>query len=65
MEALKSTLAHVLELVVCLFAAYIVLTLFKVDSDTAKVLVGVVINALAKFARSSDSVPLKDYVNLQ
>ena len=63
MSGLKSTLLHTLELVVCVGVAWFVLTFFSVDSETVKLVVGVVLNALVKFNRASDKSPINDYVN--
>lgn len=63
MDALKSTLAHVLELAVCFLVAWGVLAIFHVDNGTRDLVLGFVLNALAKFVRSHDGIPIGDYVN--
>lgn len=61
--ALISTLLHALELAVCLGAAVLIVRFFHLGSNETAVVVGVVLNALAKFARASDASPLPDFVN--
>lgn len=63
MNALQSTLLHALELALVIIAAYIIAGLFNINSEDMKAIVTVVLAAFVKFARSSDSIPLKDYVN--
>ena len=63
MEALKPTLLHTLELVVVFAIAYGLVVLFKIDTATYQVVVGLVVAALAKFARANEKFPLPDYVN--
>lgn len=63
MESLRSTIIHTVELAVVFGIAFLILRYFQVDSDVSKYLVGIVLGALAKFARANESVPLRDYVN--
>ena len=65
MKDLKLTLIatsfHVLELAVCLVAAVVITRFFKLGTDETGVVIGVVVNSLAKFARTSDMIPISDY----
>lgn len=63
MNAFKSTVLHIIELAVCLGAAYLVLSFYDVDSETRTGILGLVLSGLAKFARASESVPVDDYIN--
>lgn len=62
-ESIKSTLMHVVELVVCLAGSWFVLRLFGNDSATVALVMGIAVNALSKFARSNGEVPYTDFVN--
>lgn len=65
MKDLKATLyvtgLHALELALCLVAAVVVTRLFSLGDDEMGVVVGVAVNALAKFARTSEAIPVPDY----
>ena len=61
--SLLSTLFHTLELVVVVGIAYVLVKVFRVDSSTQQGLIVLVLAALSKFARSSDKIPMPDYVN--
>ena len=54
---------HTLELAVSLIAAVVIMRFFKLGNDEMGVVVGVVVNALSKFARASDLSPVPDFVN--
>ena len=62
---MKSTLLHCLELAVVIALVYGVTKLFPglVPNEAVKDVLLVIIGGLAKFARSSDAVPVVDYVN--
>lgn len=60
---MKSTLMHVLELAICLAGSVFVLKFFKLGSEQTGLIIGVAVNALLKFARTSEAIPLHDYVN--
>lgn len=62
-DALKSTLLHVIELAVCLVAAYSILFLFGAGDEVKTALLTLVLNAVSKFARSNEAIPYKDFVN--
>ncbi len=61
--ALISSALHLLELVVLLGAVWFVLSFFGVDSESAKVLIGLAVSGLVKFSRSFEGIPLPEYVN--
>lgn len=63
MNAFKSTMLHILELAVCLGAAYLVLSFYDVDSETRVGILSLVLAGMAKFARASESIPVDDYIN--
>lgn len=63
MNSFKSTLFHVLEVIVPITGALFIMRFFQLGSDQAAIVVGIAINALSKFARTSDKVPLHDFVN--
>jgi hypothetical protein len=63
MNPLVSTLVHTLELTVVLGAAWVAVSIFGGGSEVMVALTAIVLGALAKFARASDGVPVKDYVN--
>lgn len=63
MSPLKSTLLHGLELAILLIVAYVAKVIFNVHNDVVVNAVVVALGLAVKFARASDSVPLKDYVN--
>lgn len=63
MSALQSTMLHTIELTVCMAAAFIVLHFFGVNDSMKSTILGILVNTLAKFARSSDAVPVNDYIN--
>lgn len=67
-KTILSTLLHLLELLVVAVVAIIIVAvahqLFGIDLKAELVVVlGLVLGGLAKFARSSPSIPLPDYVN--
>ena len=62
-KAGASTLLHVLELVASLLAAFVLIKYFNLDPEKYGLVVGVAVNALAKFARTSSLIPIPDYVN--
>lgn len=59
-NALFSTLIHVIELAVVVAVALILINWLNVDAASIQVLIGLVLAALAKFARASD-LPVPDY----
>jgi len=61
-NAIISTFLHVLELAVCLGAAWVIMQVFDLDSESIGLLIAMAINALSKFTRSSP-LPVKDWVN--
>ena len=63
MDTLKTTLLHTLELAVCIGAAILIVKSLDVDSETVSAIVAILLGALAKFTRASESIPVKDYVN--
>jgi len=62
-NSLLSVLLHVVELVVVVGVVWVVLSFFGVDAESTKLLVAVAVNAVVKFGRAYDKVPLPDYVN--
>lgn len=63
MEALKATLLHTLELAVVLGAGLAVVKLLDLDGESTAAVIALILGALAKFTRASDTIPVKDYVN--
>lgn len=61
-KALKSTIAHTLEIAVVLGVAYIAVNVFEVKSELVTGIVVATLGAAAKYARVSDS-SVPDYVN--
>ena len=59
----KSTMLHVLELVVILIVVYSVNQVFIIDSTLINGVVIAVLSGLTKFARTHEGSPIKDYVN--
>jgi|TARA_Y100000310_G_C20630698_1_gene788487 hypothetical protein len=59
-NALLSTLIHVIELAVVVAIALILIKWLGVDTASVQVLIGLVLAALAKFARASN-LPIPDY----
>ncbi len=62
-QALLSTLMHTVEIAAVILVAYLISKLFHVEGENGQALIGLVLAALAKFARASDSVAVPDYVN--
>lgn len=58
-----STLMHVVELLVTFGVAVGIVKILGIDSETTTIVIGVVVNALAKFSRASDAIPVPDVVN--
>ena len=63
MDSFKPTLLHMVELVIVLAILWVINYFFEVDSASLNGVLLVVLAGLAKFARASDSIPLKDFVN--
>mgnify|MGYP003394981992 CR=1 FL=1 len=64
-QSMLSTLLHLLELAVILALVWVISKVFHVSSEQTQGVILMVLAGLAKFARSSDSVPVADYVNGQ
>jgi len=60
---LFSTLMHVLELLVVVLISWFLISVFKIEAESVKIVVGLVLAALAKFARVSELSPVPDFVN--
>jgi hypothetical protein len=63
MNVLKSTLLHTLEFILVMVLAWAIMELFNLNAESSFLVTGTVITAFVKYARASDKVPLKDYVN--
>jgi hypothetical protein len=63
MSAIKSTLLHAFEVILCLGIGLAILRLFHVGTGQEGVIIGIVVNAFVKWARASDVIPVSDYVN--
>lgn len=61
--ALLATFYHTLELAVCIVAAIVLLRNLNLGTDETRVIIGVAMNALVKFARANPAIPVNDYVN--
>lgn len=64
MSAFKATLLHALELAITFVVAFLVLRFFKVEGEAATLLLTLVLNGLAKFARTTDKLPVPDYTRV-
>ena len=60
-KALIATILHVVELAVCLIGSLALMRYFELSSDQMAIVIGIAVNALAKFARSHPQIPLSDY----
>ena len=62
---MKSTILHLIELAAIVALVWGATKLFPgvIKNEQIQVVLLVVLSALAKFARSSESIPIKDYVN--
>lgn len=63
MKNIKSTLLHSVELLIILVIAFSIIKFFGLNGQGIEVIISVVLGAFVKFARVSDKIPLKDYVN--
>lgn len=63
MKSLKSTLLHSVELLIVLCIAFAIINFFNLGGQGVEIVMSVVLGAFIKFARTSEAVPVKDYVN--
>ena len=63
MAWLKSTIIHVISVVVALGVAYFLVKVLNVDNTTLSAVIALVVLALEKLVRTHPSIPVKDYVN--
>ncbi|MFH1383372.1 MAG: hypothetical protein ABIH47_00215 [Candidatus Omnitrophota bacterium] len=60
-NALLSTAMHVIELLVVVAVAWFLISVLHIDSETWKIVLGLVLASLAKFARANEASPVPDY----
>lgn len=63
MKNFKSTLLHTVELGAVFVCAYLLMRLFKLNSEDVQLLITLLIGATIKYARANEKIPLDDYVN--
>lgn len=62
-EALLRMALHILELVATVGGSWVLLALFDLDTQSRVIVLGLVVNALSKFARTHENIPVPDFVN--
>ena len=62
-KSVVKTLLHLLELAVIVAIVYVVSLLFNISADSIQLVIGAVLVALAKIARTEPRSPIADWVN--